>query len=123
MSQHRGQTQQHPQRDVRRVRAQIPQVQRRAQPDEEQRTEKALGEREQLPGQPAGLADTGHRHPEREPCQHDRYVRLSGQRGEPEQDREADPQLDRVPTCLRDAVHPSAQAAAFQVPQPGEDHD
>ena len=48
---------QQPEQDQRRLLGQIADVQRGAEPDEEQRAEEALGEREQLLGQPARLPD------------------------------------------------------------------
>ena len=99
-----------PEADVGRVVDQVAQVQRRAQPDEEQRSEKAFGHREQLVGQSPRLSDRGHCEAEREPGQHDRDVRLAGQRRQREQDAQLDPEFQgelrvvrrvdaRVPGC------------------------
>ena len=61
--------------------AEVAQVERGAEPDEEQRAEEALGEGEELLGQPARLTDRGDGQPEGEAGQHDRHVRGHGERG------------------------------------------
>ena len=50
-----------PQHDHRRVVDQVAQLEPGTQPDEEERAEEALGDREQLLGDPPRLADRGHR--------------------------------------------------------------
>ena len=64
---HRARSQRHPQPDERRWLAEVAQLQGGAEPDEEERTEEALGQPEELPGQAAGLADRGNDEPSRSP--------------------------------------------------------
>ena len=70
-------------------------LERGAEPDEEQRAEEALGDREQLLGHPPRLADRRDREPDDEAGQHDRHVQRHRQRGHREQHGQADPQLER----------------------------
>ena len=71
----RARAEQQPKPDEGRAVAEVAQVERRAEPDEEQRPEQPLGDREQLLGHPARLADRGGDQAEAEPGQQDRDVR------------------------------------------------
>src|SRR5205807_3213344 len=77
-------------RDERGMRTEVAEVQRRTEPDEEDRTEEALGDGEELLGQPSWFANRRDSNPVREPGQHDRDVRLHRKRRQCEQDREVD---------------------------------
>jgi hypothetical protein len=123
VSQRGGAPQDHPQQDVGRMVAEVTEVQRRPQPHEEQRPEESLRDPEQLPRQPSGLADARHRDAEGEPGQHDRHVRAGGQRGQREEDDEADPQLQSEGAFLGHLVDPFAHTIPLALTQDDEQHD
>ncbi len=117
MRQHRGAAQRQPEQDQPRVRAQLADLQRGAQPDEEQRAEEALGDAEQLAAQPARLAHRGEHQPEGKPGQHDRDVRADRHSGQREQQDQADPQFQGQPAAFGVAVQPLAPAVVGEVAQ------
>ena len=92
-----------------------------AEPDEEDRSEEALGHREELLGHPAGLADRGDGQARHETGEHQGDVQRDRQGRHREDRGQADPQLDRELPVLRDAVHPSAYAAALDGAQSEEE--
>nr|AAR90224.1 hypothetical protein PDK3.083 [Rhodococcus sp. DK17] len=114
---HRCESERDAEQDQRRVRAEVAQVQRGAQPHEEQGTEEPFGNREQLLGQAPRFAHARDGQPERETGEHDRYVGVNGQRREGEQHAEVDPQLQREAAVLRFLVQTVQPAAAVRILQ------
>ena len=100
-----------------------PQLQPGAEPDEEERPEEALGDREQLLGDAARLADRGDGQAGHEAGEHQRDVRRDREGGHREHHGQADPELDRELAVLGDAVHPLADAAALDRPERQEEDD
>lgn len=77
------------------MRAQIAHAQRRAQPDEEQRTEEPFGDPEQLTRQPSRFPDSSDHQSQREAGQHDRHVGAERKCRQREQNEQIGPQLQR----------------------------
>ncbi len=108
MRQHRPYAERDAEPDELGMVAEFANLERGAEPDEEQRPEEALGDAEELTGQPAGFADGRDHQAERESRQHDRHVGGHRERGEPEEDEQADPQFQGEAALARVVVQPLA---------------
>ena len=65
-----------------------------SQPDEEERREEAVSDREELLGEAAGFTDRGKNEPEGEAREHDRHVSARRQRCQRKEDHQIDPEFE-----------------------------
>jgi hypothetical protein len=104
VSQHRSGTESNSEQDELWFAAERAEVEGRADPDEEQRSEEPFGQREQLMRETPRLSDRRYRQSQREPAQHDRHLGGLCQRGEREQHEQAHAQLQGELPLLTEVV-------------------